>query len=89
MAGRFKIILFNVEKNNNVGMIARSAYAFGCEELLIVGRQKIKMTGAQGTFQALKRRHFYLLAEAVAVWRMPPSFVSGLCLFRSGAVCRR
>lgn len=78
MAGRFKIILFNVEKDNNVGMIARSAYAFGCEELLIVGRQKIKMTGAQGTFQALKRRHFYLLADAVAACRAEGYLVCGL-----------
>ena len=75
---RFKIILFNVEKDNNVGMITRSAYAFGCDELLIVGRQKVKTTGAQGTFNALRRRHFFQLEEAVHDCRAQGFVICGL-----------
>lgn len=78
MNRRFKIILFNVEKDNNVGMITRSAYAFGCDELLIVGRQRVKMTGAQGTYAAMKRRHFYTLSEAVATCRAEGFGICGL-----------
>ena len=78
MQRRFKIILFNVEKDNNVGMIARSAYAFGCDELLIVGRQKVKATGAQGTFQALKRRHFFNLPAAIEACRADHFAICGL-----------
>ncbi|CAM2067264.1 SpoU-methylase domain-containing protein [Sulfidibacter corallicola] len=77
-AFRFKLIVFNIEKENNVGMLSRSAYAFGCDELLIVGRQRVKSTGAQGTFQFLSWRHFYTLADAVAYCRQQAFQVWGV-----------
>ena len=57
--------MFNVEKSNNIGMLICSAYAFGCEELLVVGRPKIVVTGAQGTQAFMKRRIFPTLRAAV------------------------
>jgi len=62
---RFKLIVFNIEKNNNVGLLMRSAYAFGCDEVLLIGKTKYKVTGSAGTYSKLKQRHFFSLAEAV------------------------
>jgi len=65
----FKLIVFNIEKSGNIGMLIRSAYAFGCQELLVVGKTKIVVTGARGAQQVLKRRRFPSLALAVETCR--------------------
>ncbi len=59
-------------------MLIRSAYAFGCQELLIVGKTKIKVTGAQGTQQALKRRRFPCLSQAVEACKSEGFDIVGL-----------
>ncbi len=59
-------------------MLIRSAYAFGCQELLIVGKSKIKVTGAQGTQQTLKRRRFHSLNQAVEACRSEGFEIVGL-----------
>ena len=74
----FKLIVFNIEKPQNVGMLIRSAYAFGCSELLVVGRQKFKQTGSAGSDRFLKRRHFYRLEDAVAECRDQGLHIYGL-----------
>jgi tRNA G18 (ribose-2'-O)-methylase SpoU len=77
-SSKFKLIVFNIEKPDNIGMLIRSAYAFGCEELLIVGKAKLRITGAQGTQQVMKRRRFFSLAEAVQSCRDENYRISGL-----------
>ena len=66
---RFKLIVFNLVKSVNVGTLMRTAYAFGCDELVTVGRKKFKFTGSSGSWRALKQRHFFNLPEAVAYCR--------------------
>ena len=75
---RFKLIVFNIEKNNNVGLLMRSAYAFGCDEILIVGKVKFRATGSAGTYANLERRHFFALADAVAYCKREGFSVYGL-----------
>ena len=66
---RFKLILFNLVKPCNIGLLMRSAYAFGCDELLLVGRKKYKLTGSSGTSKRIPTRHFYSMAEVAAYCR--------------------
>lgn len=75
---QFKLIVFNLEKPDNIGMLMRSAYALGCQELLVVGKPKIKVTGAQGTQQVLKRRHVTSLSLAIECCREEGFSVIGL-----------
>ena len=62
----FKLIVFNIEKPQNVGILMRTAYAMGCDELLVVGKKRFKVTGASHSHRVLDWRHFYHLEEAVA-----------------------
>ena len=66
MAHSFKLIVFNIEKPQNIGILMRTAYAFGCDELLVVGRRKLKVTGASHTHRVLKWRHFFSMKDAAA-----------------------
>lgn len=75
---RFKLIIFNIEKNNNVGLLLRSAYAFGCQEVLIVGKSKIKLTGSAGTSLKVKRKHFFQLKEAVDYCKLQEFAIYGV-----------
>lgn len=74
----FKLIVFNIEKNNNIGLLMRSAYAFGCQEIILVGKTKYKVTGSQGTYSRLKRKHFFALADAVAYCRQEGFAIGGI-----------
>ena len=65
MAHAYKLIVFNIEKPENIGMLTRTAYAFGCGEIIIVGRRGYKVTGSGATHDALPRRHFHRFSEAV------------------------
>lgn len=62
---QFRLIVFNIEKNPNVALLLRSAYAFGCKEFLIVGRQRFRFTGASGAHRFQPIRHCFTLQEAV------------------------
>ena len=62
----FKLIVFNIEKPQNLGLLMRNAYAFGCQELLIVGRKRFKVTGAGHTQNLTSSRHFFNMKEAAA-----------------------
>lgn len=42
------LVIYNQSKRNNIGMLIRSAVAFGASELIIVGCPKIRMYGDQG-----------------------------------------
>lgn len=66
---RFKLIIFNISKDLNIGTLYRSAYAFGVDEILLVGRRRFKVTGASGTHHIAKTRHFLTMPEAVAYCR--------------------
>ncbi len=84
----FKLIIFNIEKEVNVGLLFRSAYAFGCEEILLVGRQRFKATGASGTHRAQPSRRFFTLKEAVEDckekgYRIVGVEIGGTCLTRA------
>ena len=37
----YSILLYNVEKEGNIGTIIRTAHAFGCDEILVFGREKL------------------------------------------------
>ena len=63
---RFKLIIFNLVKDHNIGTLIRAAYAFGCHEVLLVGRKKFKITGTGGTYRAQSLRHFFSMEEAAA-----------------------
>lgn len=68
-AHAFKLIVFNIEKPVNVGILLRTAYAMGCDEVLIVGKRRFKVTGASHTHRVQKWRHFYRMEEAAAYCR--------------------
>jgi len=74
----FKLIVFNIQKSANTAMLMRTAYAFGCEELILVGRKKFKLTGASGTYKPLQIRHFFNMAEAATYCRESGFTIYGL-----------
>mmetsp|Transcript_26311 Transcript_26311/g.47165 ORF Transcript_26311/g.47165 Transcript_26311/m.47165 type:complete len:203 (+) Transcript_26311:1433-2041(+) len=49
------LVLHNVSKKHNVGMLLRSAAAFNISEIVVVGSRKIPTFGSQGT----AKRHLY------------------------------
>lgn len=62
---RFKLIIFNLLKPQNIGVLIRTAYAFGCDEVIMVGRKQTKLTGASGSVAAQRMRHFFHMRDAV------------------------
>jgi tRNA G18 (ribose-2'-O)-methylase SpoU len=64
MSMQFYLLISNVSKQKNIGMMVRSAGAFGVKEILIVGQPKFTTFGAQGTQKHVKFRHFPSLLEA-------------------------
>ncbi len=75
---QFKLIVFNIEKAENIGLLMRTAYAFGCDELLVVGRKRFKVTGASHSHRLLPWQHFYHLEEAVAHCRQAGCRIYGV-----------
>jgi tRNA G18 (ribose-2'-O)-methylase SpoU len=63
---RFKLIIFNLLKPQNIGVLIRTAYAFGCEEVIMVGRKQAKLTGASGSISAQPIRHFFHMRDAAS-----------------------
>lgn len=75
---RFKLIIFNISKDLNIGTLYRSAYAFGADEVLLVGRRRFKVTGASGTHHVMKTRHFMNMKEASAYCKSEGFKILGL-----------
>ncbi|KAJ3676108.1 hypothetical protein LUZ60_003520 [Juncus effusus] len=58
------VIVHNVAKRHNVGMLARSATAFGVSEMVLAGRRDFNSFGSHGATSHLKFRHFTSLPQA-------------------------
>jgi len=58
------VIVSNLQSGSNIGNIVRSASIFGCEECLVVGQKRYRMTGDHGARFDLPRRHVYTHADA-------------------------
>lgn len=58
------VIVSNLQSESNIGNIVRSASIFGCEECLVVGQKRYRMTGDHGARFDLPRRHVYTHADA-------------------------
>ena len=56
---KFVLLLFNIQKNTNLGNLIRTANAFGAFEVCIVGRKKFSSYGNQQTKSETKFRHFF------------------------------
>lgn len=63
-----KVLIYNVDKDRNVGMIIRSAAAMGVSEVVVAGRKSKKLNtfGSQGTHKQLPMRHVPVFDDAVA-----------------------
>jgi len=61
-----RLVVYNIAKANNLGTMARSASLFGVREIVLVGRQKWRFMGNQGTLKSMKASRFYSIEEAVA-----------------------
>ncbi len=59
-----RLVLFNIAKRRNFGMLIRSANAFGVGEIVIVGRKRFNTFGNQGTRQDVRYKHVYTLEQA-------------------------
>lgn len=59
------LVLHNVAKNHNVGMLLRSAAAFNVSEIIVVGSRKLSTFGSQGT----AKRHIYRQMASLAELR--------------------
>jgi len=58
------VIVSNLQSGNNIGNIIRSASIFGCDECLVVGQKRYRLTGDHGARFDLPRRHFYSHLDA-------------------------
>ncbi|KAL7493029.1 hypothetical protein ACHAWT_002179 [Skeletonema menzelii] len=53
------VILSNPQSGGNIGNILRSASIFGCQECIIVGQKRYRMTGDHGSRLDLPQRHMW------------------------------
>ena len=53
------VILSNLQSGGNIGNILRSASIFGCQECIIVGQKRYRMTGDHGSRLDLPQRHMW------------------------------
>ena len=58
------VVLSNLQSGANIGNILRSASIFGCQEILVVGQKRLKLTGDHGSRLDLPRRHVWSHTEA-------------------------
>ena len=58
------VIVSNLQSGNNIGNILRSASIFGCEEFIVVGQRRYRLTGEHGSRFDLQRRHLWSHKEA-------------------------
>mmetsp|Transcript_24590 Transcript_24590/g.41906 ORF Transcript_24590/g.41906 Transcript_24590/m.41906 type:complete len:542 (+) Transcript_24590:2-1627(+) len=57
------VILSNLQSGGNIGNIVRSASIFGCEECIVVGQKRYRMTGDHGSRLDLPQRHMWSHAD--------------------------
>lgn len=60
------VIVSNLQSGGNIGNIIRSASIFGCQEIIVVGQKRYRLTGDHGSRMDLPRRHCYSHSEAQA-----------------------
>jgi len=53
------VVVSNLQSGGNIGNIVRSASIFGCEECIVVGQKRYRLTGDHGSRFDLPRRHMY------------------------------
>ena len=53
------VVLSNLQSGGNIGNILRSASIFGCEECVVVGQKRHRLTGDHGSRFDLRRRHIW------------------------------
>lgn len=58
------MVLSNLQSGGNIGNILRSASIFGCEECIVVGQKRHRLTGDHGSRFDLPRRHVWSHPEA-------------------------
>mmetsp|Transcript_6987 Transcript_6987/g.12660 ORF Transcript_6987/g.12660 Transcript_6987/m.12660 type:complete len:487 (-) Transcript_6987:78-1538(-) len=58
------VIVSNLQSGGNIGNIVRSASIFGCEECIVVGQKRYRLTGDHGSRFDLPRRHVYSHSDA-------------------------
>mmetsp|Transcript_25400 Transcript_25400/g.53655 ORF Transcript_25400/g.53655 Transcript_25400/m.53655 type:complete len:284 (+) Transcript_25400:214-1065(+) len=57
------VIVSNLQSGGNIGNIVRSASIFGCEECIVVGQKRYRMTGDHGSRLDLPQRHIWTHAD--------------------------
>lgn len=60
------VIVHSVSKKHNIGMLLRSATAFGVRQMVVVGRRDISTFGNHGTADYVDLKHFYHMKDARA-----------------------
>lgn len=58
------MVLSNLQSGGNIGNILRSASTFGCEECLVVGQKRHRLTGDHGSRFDLPRKHLWSHTDA-------------------------
>lgn len=58
------VVVSNLQSGGNIGNIVRSASIFGCEECIVVGQRRYRMTGDHGSRLDLPRRHMWSHTDA-------------------------
>ena len=58
------IVVSNLQSGGNIGNILRSASIFGCEECIVVGQKRHRLTGEHGSRLDLRRCHMWSHIEA-------------------------
>jgi 23S rRNA (guanosine2251-2'-O)-methyltransferase len=71
------LLLVNIERDNNIGNIIRSANTFGVEEVLIYGRKKFDRRTSVGAEFFMKFRHIRFIEE-IAPLRQEFDLILGL-----------
>ena len=65
----FVLLLYNIEKNTNLGQIIRTANALGAKEICVIGKKKFASYGNQRTKGETRFRHFFQFVEAQAYYK--------------------
>ena len=58
------VVVSNLQSGGNIGNIVRSASIFGCEECIVVGQKRYRLTGDHGSRFDLQRRHMWSHTDA-------------------------
>ncbi|NRB37690.1 MAG: RNA methyltransferase [Pseudomonadales bacterium] len=65
----FVVLLYNIEKNTNLGQIIRTANALGAKEICVIGKKKFSSYGNQKTKSTTAFRHFFAFSDAQAFYK--------------------